>query len=297
LSVQSTTSVTIDGKDAQIVVDNIRRLIGPKYDGKTLDEATAEAFNDAIAPPYTWELVDSDDFIGSNVDTTKWSLYTGRGNEGIGWRVPAQVTTADGRLAITGAAFPKACEGAVASYIAAQAKAKKPLSTSAQALLRAGIGGGMSHKINQTHGRWEVRARMEKGNGYGPAILLWPQSEDWPDDGEIDIFECPKGDRATAHQTLHFGADNSQLSASRSIDCSEWHTYAVEWLPDRVTFEVDGKPTKVITDPKAIPTKPMHLAIQNDVGAKGHWISGRDTSTPEVVSLLVDSVKVFRPKS
>lgn len=153
---------------------------------------------------------------------------------------------------------------------------------------------GGSNTPPQTYGRWEIRAKMDKGNGYGPALLLWPNSNKWPADGEIDISEIPKGDRTKSHFTLHYGSNNSQASYSSSGDFSQWHTYAVEWQPTYISFYLDGKKVYTNTNPAAIPDGPMHLAIQNDVGAAGHWISGRDSSTPDSVSLHIDYVKIYK---
>ena len=68
---------------------------------------------------------------------------------------------------------------------------------------RGNVSGGMSHKLDQTYGRWEFRARTDKGRGFGSAILLWPESERFPEDGEIDIMEVPSETRDRAHFIVH----------------------------------------------------------------------------------------------
>ena len=98
----------------------------------------------------------------------------------------------------------------------------------------------MAQNYGQTYGRWVVRAAMEKGAGYGPAILLWPDSEKWPEDGEIDIVEMPRGDRSRALMTAHYGKNNDQHSHGVPGDFTQWHTYAIDWLPDRIIFYIDG---------------------------------------------------------
>jgi len=212
-----------------------------------------------------WTMVTqaSTDFTGKSVDRTTWDVYNSKGNGGVGLRRPSAITIDNQTLRITA---------------------------------RGDVSGGLSQKFSQTYGRWVVRAKMEKGNGYGPALLLWPDSEKWPEDGEIDFLELPKGDRSEAQLTSHWGADNSQMAHSVQGDFSQWHTYTIDWLPDRLVFYIDDIEQWRVTDARAIPTKPMHLALQNDIGACGDgWIGCRDASTPESVSLWVSSVRVYSP--
>ena len=72
----------------------------------------------------------------------------------------------------------------------------------------------MAWDDGQKYGRWEARVRSQKGNGYGPVMLLWPDAEDWPEDGEIDIMEIPKGDRTQG--ALHRALGRRQQAGQRS---------------------------------------------------------------------------------
>jgi Glycosyl hydrolases family 16 len=159
------------------------------------------------------------------------------------------------------------------------------------------VSGGMAHKLGQTYGRWEVRARTDKGRGFGSAILLWPDSERFPQDGEIDIMEVPAESRDRAHFIVHFsdpkGGDH--VYGSYAVDdFSQWHTFAVDWLPDRIVFYVDGVERFRVTDRNIIPRKPMHLAIQFDQGPKKEWIPAPDPNGPPM-SLQVDWARVYAP--
>jgi beta-glucanase (GH16 family) len=78
----------------------------------------------------------------------------------------------------------------------------------------------------QTYGRWEVRARTEAGAGYRPAILLWPDTEDWPAGGEIDFLDSPHPDRTETNFVVHYGPQNAQDGVTTSGDFTDWHTYA-----------------------------------------------------------------------
>lgn len=213
-----------------------------------------------VPHPEQWNLVAAEDFDGGAVDRSKWALYSGRGNEGVGHRSPEQISVSDGSMHITG---------------------------------QGDVSGGTSMRVDQTYGRWVIRARQDAGSGFGPAILLWPSSNRWPADGEIDIAEIPRADRRQSVFTLHWGAANRQRSSHTRGDFTQWHTWTLEWTPDHIVVWLDGRVVGSVTDPAAIPHRSMHLALQNDVGAAGHWIPPRDSGTPETVSLHVDSVRVY----
>jgi beta-glucanase (GH16 family) len=165
---------------------------------------------------------------------------------------------------------------------------------------RGNVSGGMAHKLGRTYGRWEFRARTEKGRGFGSAILLWPDSERFPQDGEIDIMEVPSETRDRAHFIVHFagpGGSDKVYGSYAEDDFSEWHTFAVDWLPDRIVFYVDGVERFRVTDRNIIPDKPMHLAMQFDQGPKKDWIAAPDATTPAAFSLQVDWLRVYAPTS
>ena len=64
----------------------------------------------------------------------------------------------------------------------------------------------------------------------------------------------------------------------------------------RITWYVDGVKKSENTNKDAIPTTPMHLAIQLDMGPFEEWILAPDETTPAEVSLEVDWVRVYRPR-
>ncbi|MEJ8278477.1 glycoside hydrolase family 16 protein [Pseudonocardia spirodelae] len=218
-------------------------------------------------PPQQWERVGGDEFDGTAVDRGTWTVYNSPGGFGNGLRRPSAVGVGDGLLTVT--ARPRAAGG--------------------------GVSGGIAMHDGQLYGRWEFRARTDVGTGYSPAILLWPDSERFPDDGELDMMEIPYGDRHAATAFIHYGAQNHILSTETPGDFTQWHTFALDWLPDRITWYVDGEKKWEVTDRRAIPTTPMHLAIQLDQGPAVKWIPGPDATTPDEVRLQVDWARVYEP--
>ena len=207
-----------------------------------------------------WRLVFRDDFDGSRLDPRVWNRYNSVGGFGNGWRRPEAITVEDGKLRITA---------------------------------RGDVSGGMNHERSQTYGRWEFRARTDKGRGRGSAILLWPDSLNKEADGELDMMEVPREDRSQAHFVIHYSAQNKLAGNKVGGDFSQWHTFAMDWLPDRITWYVDGVKQFETFDKNVIPTSRMHLAIQLDMGPFEEWILAADHTTPPEVSLEVDWVRVY----
>lgn len=216
----------------------------------------------SAAARFGWPLLASDEFDGSAVDPATWNVYHGRTTGDVGRQSPDAVTVSDGMLQIT-----------------AHGKTS----------------GGLSWDRGQTYGRWEVRAKAQPAAGYGPVMLLWPDSGKWPQDGEIDFMEQPKPQRAQNNVTVHYGSDNSQDATQQDGDFSQWHDYALEWEPDHITGWIDGVQVFTTTNKAEIPTGPMHLAIQEDIGPIDGWIPAPDASTPATVKLDVDWVRIYNP--
>jgi beta-glucanase (GH16 family) len=203
-------------------------------------------------PPPTSTLLFRDDF--SNLSS--WRLYDSAGHAGNGLRSPSQISVVDGILTITGTAN--------------------------------GTTGGMmlsGHEL--TGGTVSVRMRAPAGAGkYHPVVLLWPSTDRWPDDGEIDFVEIlnrPERDRNDF--TVHYGTANSQISNGIAVDMTQWHTYSVTWTPDYISAAVDDVEYFRTTDKAAFPPVPMNVCIQLD------WFPYADTTSGSGV-MEVDWVEI-----
>lgn len=96
------------------------------------------------------------------------------------------------------------------------------------------------------YGRIEAKIKGPVGNGSWAAFWMLGANIDerpWPGCGEIDVTELLGRDPNTVYGTPHGPA--SGQSYTTSIDsgfAKEFHTYAVDWLPDQITWYLDGKP-------------------------------------------------------
>ncbi|HZG89252.1 MAG TPA: glycoside hydrolase family 16 protein, partial [Pseudonocardia sp.] len=208
-----------------------------------------------------WPLIAADEFDAPVLDPASWFPYTGGAAGGNGSRSEDSLSVADGVLTVTARGLQS---------------------------------GGAAWSPDQTYGRWEVRARTEAGAGYRPAVLLWPDAEDWPEGGEIDFLDTPDPGRTETNFVVHFGKQNSQVGSTVVGDFTEWHTYAVEWTPEHIAGFIDGQEVFRTTDPAHIPTRPMHLVVQQDVGPSADgWTPALDGSTPPEVRMKIDWVRVY----
>jgi beta-glucanase (GH16 family) len=224
--------------------------------------AAAAADPHSAAAINGWALTEHDEFGGTCLDTGHWGVYDSPGSGGVGLRRPAAISVGDGELRITA---------------------------------RGEVSGGMAWVgAPTTYGRWEVRMRADRGSGYSAVVLLWPDSDRWPIDGEVDFAEISAPNRDRNDFTLHWGRDNSQESVTLNGDFTQWHDYAVEWEPDHLTIFVDGLAVYRTTDPVKIPRVPMHLAVQQDVldGEAGSSAAG--LGSPTGVIMHVDWVRMYR---
>ncbi|XAS67075.1 glycoside hydrolase family 16 protein [Micrococcaceae bacterium Sec5.7] len=121
---------------------------------------------------------------------------------------------------------------------------------------------GPGRDNSQLYGRYSVRFMAESLPGFKTAWLLWPDSGQWPQDGEIDF---PEGDLAkTIYGAVHFRGDDPkafEMFESHTTFTS-WHVATMEWSPGNVEFFLDGK--KIGVGTTATPTTPMHYILQSE---------------------------------
>jgi hypothetical protein len=134
-----------------------------------------------------------------------------------------------------------------------------------------GTTGGMAWKLGRSqYGRWEARVKSPVADpSYNAVVLLWPDAENWPTGGEVDFMEISDETRQEVDFFLHYSAENRQLHGSKQIDATQWHNWAVEWSPAKITGYVDGIEWFSTTEASALPPGSMHLTLQLDWFPKG----------------------------
>lgn len=224
-----------------------------------------------------WQLKFADDFNNSNLDTSKWTpCYWWGDSDGctngsagdLQWFQSDEVSVQNGILRL---------------------RAQKRQSNGKE------YTSGMvsSHdKFSFKYGYVEMRAKVPKGNGFWPDFWLLSQNKNWPP--ELDIAEFVGSNTNNVHQTLHYdknGHQTSSGSCSGADFSAGYHTYAVEWSPDKIVWYADGKQCRRYTG-EGIPTEPMYVAATLAIGSA--WTVGPDNSTPLPNFFDIDYIKVWQ---
>lgn len=132
------------------------------------------------------------------------------------------------------------------------------------------IPGGSGSLGGMLYGRYAIRFRADSLHGYKTAWLLWPDSNTWPADGEMDF---PEGDLdSTINAYLHWmngTSGNSQDAFPTTVTYNSWHTAVLTWTPLGTTFTLDGSVVGTDTNLSLIPSTPMHWVIQTETSTDG----------------------------
>jgi beta-glucanase (GH16 family) len=212
----------------------------------------------------------SDEFNGSQLDTTLWSTSYASGSS------ERQTYVAD--------AFH---EGGGLLRIAATKRANDGKSYTSGIITT-------QDTFSQQYGYFEIRARVPYGQGLWPAFwLLHTGPRPWT---EIDVFEILANDTTTLYMSNHWPDDAGQeqhlTQAFSGPDYSNgFHRFAVNWTADSLTWYVDGTPRLVTHD--HVPAEPMF--ILTDLAVGGQWPGDPNAQTHFPAYLYVDYIRVYVP--
>ena len=301
--VHSALSVTVPGivvEDGMLNIDFEASVGEPILSGVSVQSKKP--------PGDAWQLVWSDEFGGDALDPDKWSLrvwpprkvndedqaYTDRAKN---------VRIEDGHLVVE--AHREDYEGA--RYTSGRVHSQG--------------------KGDFLYGRFEVRAKLPRGQGTWPAIWMLPDdpftyattcSDDedwqgsgecdaWPNSGEIDIMEHVGYQMNHVHGTVHTEAyywlkweQRKGRILLEDVD-ETFHVYAMEWSPERIDMFVDDSLYfTYVNENKGWREWPfdkpffliMNIAVGGAWGRAGGPID--DSIFPQ--RMLVDYVRVYEPR-
>jgi len=160
------------------------------------------------------------------------------------------------------------------------------------------------------YGYFEIRCSLPAHIGSFPAFWLYSGGSDYYN--EIDIFEYSSGDDPNhtyktytcgiyCDNTHHAPEEFDEISQARvepvlpngSEDLSHFHTFACEWLPERVTWFVDGNIVNEYSNYDSIPHHEMTLKVNYAIN---NYAVPHQTNEPiwfEGDTMRVDYIKVY----
>ncbi len=159
------------------------------------------------------------------------------------------------------------------------------------------------NKVEVLYGRIEARVHIPRGAGTWPAFWMLGNNLDtdtWPQCGEIDILEVRGRDTSNLVATLHgpsyFGDDGCSAEWRPPVDMSEgFHTFAVEWLPERVTWFFDDHAYSVktradVTEGDWVFDHPFYVIVNLAMG--GGFTGDIDPDLAQA-HMTIDHIRVF----
>lgn len=239
----------------------------------------------AMSQAQEYKLVWAEEFEGNKLDESVWNYELGDGCPNLcGWgNNERQIYTKenhhfeDGNLIIT---------------------AKKEGETYSSTRITT------QGKQEFQYGRMEARASLPVGQGIWPAF--WMLGTDigqvgWPACGEIDILEYVGREPGEIFTTLHTPSNHGDNGSSKKTKFpgieKGFHTYAVEWSPEKMDFFVDEQHVFTYNpEPKNAATwpfdQPFYFIINMAIGGNFGGPEVDDTIFPQ--EFKVDYVRVYQ---
>jgi beta-glucanase (GH16 family) len=157
-----------------------------------------------------------------------------------------------------------------------------------------------------TYGRIEARLKVPSGVGLWPAFWMLGadiETVGWPASGEIDVMENVGRQPRLLYGTIHGpGYSGSQgyggtLLMEQPL-ADDFHVFAVDWTPERITWTVDGVRYHEATPADVAPDAwvydhPFFLLLNLAVG--GQFGGDVSATTRFPATYLVDHVRVYQP--
>jgi len=117
---------------------------------------------------------------------------------------------------------------------------------------------------------------------------MLPADGSWPP--ELDVAEVVGSNPRTLDLTAHSGSYTNPHWAAVSDTTQDFHTYAVDWEPDKLTWYFDGKQVAQENTPADM-NKPMYMVLSTVVGTANTWTGA---PTPGQTSQMqVDYVRAY----
>jgi hypothetical protein len=268
----------------------------------------------------TWSCTFSDDFDGPTLDPAKWIPLATTDPAGMaaGTTLQVGINHGDGSclvnspdtVGLDGAGHLRLTALSVPTAVTCKAGSKN--------ITTNRITGEVStyDRLEQTYGRWEIRAKLPemkvggvKTPGLQTSFWMWPNDiSRYPESSEeIDIAEMYGQWPERIIPYIHY----SSLAAAKGIPVTnqtfisatplaDWHTYALEWTPTNLTITYDGA---VVLDhpiqPNLLPARkppapfdgPFFLNLMQGFGVGSG--NAYTSATPIPATTEVDYVRVW----
>jgi len=228
-----------------------------------MSEITSEHAPSLLPAGRQWKLVWHDEFDGTELDRTKWDfrlhLLQTRcehfvGEEGVYLDGESRLHF---KLVRKGDNFYSSQIQTGSNYLD---RPGKTFYTDAdgETDLHWPIAKFVEPKFLHRYGYYEARCLTQQHAGWWSAFWLQsPTIGCSPDPRragvEVDVMECFTPEANEVRHNNHwsgYGEDHQHCgSGPRTVDTKEWHTYGLDWTPERYVYYIDGKESWRVEDP------------------------------------------------
>jgi len=256
-----------------------------------------------------WQCTFDDEFTASTLDPSEWtpqltahSDYTNgpAGSAACYVDSPRNISVSGGYLRLTARAeaAPFTCAGPSGGFTTKY--------TAGMVSTYAGF--------HQAYGRFEVRAKLPQttAKGLQETLWLWPVNQvkygAWPYSGEIDFAEFYSQYANLDVPYLHYVYDPASLNTATNtnvataynctINFSTFNSYAVTWVPGRITILTNGKTCLVdnyaasgLSTPAPF-DQPFFIALTQALGVGTNAFNAATTPLP--ATTVVDFVRAWK---
>ena len=150
-----------------------------------------------------------------------------------------------------------------------------------------------SHRsFSQLYGYFEANMKLPAAAGLNSAFWLLPADGSWPP--ELDVVELLGNQPTTSVMTAHSQASGAHTANPHWTDIPNssqaFHSYGVDWEPDKITWYFDGKQVAQENTPADM-NKPMYLLLDTLSGTAGSWIGAPNPG--ETAQMDINYVRAY----
>jgi hypothetical protein len=249
------------------------------------DKYTPSGVNDGYITPLTYsgmKLVWSDEFNGTQIDTSNWTHETGA--HGWGNNELQNYTTSPENSFISNGVLVIEAKQSGSGYSSAR-------------MITMG-------KREFKYGRIDIRAKLPKGKGIWPALWMLGanfKTVGWPKCGEIDIMELLGHEPGKVYGTAHWGNPNHasyglSTALSSGTFADQYHVFSLVWDNKNIKWYLDDVQFVVIDiTPAGLSAMHNEFFFIFNVAVGGNWPGKPDGTTVFPQRMHVDYVRVFQP--
>lgn len=299
------------GAEALPAPTNLRIVTGSCPVGET--GTTPNCFPAPPAPAASgkrWEMVFSEEFTGTSLDTTKltpcpdWNYgeCSASFNTGKERYLPSQVQVSNGTAKLV--AEPLSPSYASSGCYQGQCTYKAGLVSTA----RPRADNGSRYLFPFTYGYVESRMKFPGTPGFFTAFWMLPANPSYSYNTEIDIVEILGGYPDTIFMNYHYNGRGSNYTPNKGLHnngacaakdySTDWVKFGLDWQPTYIAWYVDGVKCGLFNGNTAtIESGPMQLILHMMVDNQWERDWGSILSSQTLVRQLeVDYIRIYQQR-